>query len=216
MTENFPHEELDFDEWLATGSRTVKYVYLYARMDLIAEIDKLEAQRVDTPDAPGAESSLAGGENPNEAIDAAIKELLQKVDASKRSFRVTGLNDQEVEEIRSEIRAAQGDKLDQLAKLGRDEALATARRMGVTVPNEINLAVRAGAKKRTDDFLSREVGLAMASKAVQAQGKNGLWVNLEVDQIRSMYEVLGDAQMDRLVRACQQANAESPEVTPGK
>lgn len=60
-----PSSELDFDAWLAGGERTTHNVNLYARMDLIAEVETLEAQRITVQETPEDDRALGGDDNPN-------------------------------------------------------------------------------------------------------------------------------------------------------
>lgn len=216
MSEIIPSQELDFNEWLATGGRTTHYVGLYARMNLLADIEALEVQKVAVPDVPAGDESMGGEEDPNADLQTQIDELYRQIHASKKTFRVTALNEEEIEKIRQDFRKSSADKISEVAAEGRAEARRTAKRMEVTDPPELNTVVRAGAKKYTDDYISREVGLLIVANAAKMQTPNGELVNLSYDQVRSIYEMLGESQLDRLVDASMQANSDVPEVTPSK
>jgi len=210
-----PSAELDLDEWLATGERTTHTVSLYARMDLIAEIDQLEAQKVEVPPVPEGERALGGEDNPNAALEAQIDALWLQIDESKRVFRVAALTRQEIEQIRETVLSECSDQIDAAAKLGRDEAKKTAKRMEVTVPADINALVRVGAKEFTDKVIERETTLRMIADATSMQLR-GQWVKLSLDQTRTLYEKLGESQIGLLADAAYKANNETPEVTVPK
>lgn len=210
-----PSAELDLDEWLATGERTTHTVNLYARMDLIAEIDQLEAQKVDAPVVPEGEEALGGENNPNAELETQISALYQRIDASKRVFRVTALTRQEIDKIRETVLSECSEQIDAAAKLGRDEAKKTAKRMEVTVPGDINALVRVGAKEFTDKVIERETTLRMIADATSMQLR-GQWVKLSLDQTRTLYEKLGESQIGLLADAAYKANNETPEVTVPK
>lgn len=210
-----PSAELDLDEWLATGERTAHTVNLYARLDLIAEIDALDAQKVDAPAALEGEEALGGDRNPNAELDAQIADLYQRIDASKRVFRVTALTRPEIDSIRETVLSECSDQIDAAAKLGREEAKKTAKRMEVTVPADINALVRVGAKEFTDKVIDRETTLRMIADATSMQLRGG-WVKLTLDQTRTLYEKLGESQIGLLADAAYKANTETPEVTVPK
>ncbi|GAA0188003.1 hypothetical protein [Glutamicibacter creatinolyticus] len=210
-----PSTELDLNEWLATGERTTHTVNLYARLDLIAEIDALEAQKVDAPAAPEGEEALGGERNPNAELDAQIADLYQRIDASKRVFRVTALTRAEIDSIRETVLSECSDKIDAAAKLGRDEARKTCKRMEITVPADINAYVRIGVKEFTDNLINRETTLRMIAQATSVQVRDQ-FVQLDLDQTRTLYEKLGESQAGLLADAADKANNETPEVTVPK
>ena len=216
MSENItPSTELDLDAWLATGERTTHSVNLYARMDLIAEIDRLEAQRVEVEEVPEGEESLAGVHNPNAELDARINDLYRIIDQSKRVFRVTALTDEEAEEIRKEVLTDLSTDIDEAARFGREEALKSAKRMGVTDPKDRNAMARVGAKDFTDKLISREVALRMIAKS-SAMQHGETYIPLSVEQARTLYEKLGEAQTGQLANAARKAKDEAPQVNVPK
>lgn len=216
MSENItPNAELDLDSWLATGERNTHNVNLYARMDLIAEVEALEAQRVDVPASAGDDEALGGADNPNAELDVQINDLWSRIDQSKKVFRVTALTKQETDEIREKVLKECTEDIDKAAALGRAEAKKTCKRMDITAPADINAYVRIGVKEFTDKVINHEVTLRMIADATKMQVGEG-WVQITLDQTRTLYEKLGESQIGLLADAAYKANNETPEVTVPK
>lgn len=216
MSENIePTAELDLDSWLATGERNTHNVNLYARMDLIAEVEALESQRVATSEVSDMDKPLGGEENPNAELDAQINDLWARIDESKRVFRVTALTKQETDAIRETVLKESSDKIDEAAALGRAEAKKTCKRMEITVPADINAYVRIGVKEFSDKVINHETTLRMIADATKIKVGDG-WKQLTLDQTRTLYEKLGESQIGLLAAAAYKANNETPEVTVPK
>jgi len=216
VSENIePTAELDLDSWLATGERNTHNVNLYARMDLIAEVEALESQRVATPEVSDMDKPLGGEENPNAELDAQINDLWARIDESKRVFRVTALTKQETDAIRETVLKESSDKIDEAAALGRAEAKKTCKRMEITVPADINAYVRIGVKEFSDKVINHETTLRMIADATKIKVGDG-WKQLTLDQTRTLYEKLGESQIGLLADAAYKANNETPEVTVPK
>ncbi|WP_440102379.1 hypothetical protein [Glutamicibacter mishrai] len=216
MSENIePTAELDLDQWLATGERNTHSVNLYARMDLIAEVEALEAQKQPVEQVAEGDEALGGSTNPNAGLDAQIHDLWHRIDQSKRVFRVTALTKQETDSIRETVLKDCTEKIDEAASMGRAEAKKTCKRMEITTPADINAYVRIGVKEFTDKVINHEVTLRMIADATKMQIGEG-WVQLTLDQARTLYEKLGESQIGLLADAAYKANTETPEVTVPK
>lgn len=216
MSENItPISELDLDEWLAMGERTVHNVNLYARFDLIAEIDALEAQKVPVEEVPEGDEALGGNNNPNAALEAQIDELYTRINASKKIFRVTSLTDAEIAGIRETVLTECSEEIDKQAELGKKEARKTASRMEVKTPADVNAMVRLGVNEFTKKFIDRETRLRMIAASTTITNKGKL-VDLTLEQTRTLYEKLGEAQMRLLADASARATQDIPEVTVPK
>lgn len=216
MSENIePNSELDLDEWLAMGERTVHNVNLYNRFDLIAEIDALEAQKVPVEAVPEGDEALGGNSNPNAAIDAEIDELKMRIHASKRIFRVTSLTDAEIAGIRETVLTECSEEIDKQAELGKKEARKTAARMEVKIPADVNALVRLNVNEFTRKFIERESRLRIIAASTTLMNKGQL-VSLDLEQARTLYEKLGEAQMRLLSDANARATQDIPEVTVPK
>lgn len=216
MSENIePNSELDLDEWLAMGERTVHNVNLYARFDLIAEIDALEAQKVPVEEVPEGDEALGGNSNPNAGLDAEIDELKMRIHASKRIFRVTSLTDAEIAGIRETVLTECSEEIDKQAELGKNEARKTAARMEVKTPADVNALVRVNVNEFTRKFIERESRLRIIAASTTLMN-NGKLVDLTLEQARTLYEKLGEAQMRLLSDANARATQDIPEVTVPK
>lgn len=216
MSENIaPNSELDLDEWLAMGERTVHNVNLYARFDLIAEIDALEAQRVPVEEVPEGDEALGGNGNPNAVLEAQIDELYTRINASKKIFRVTSLTDAEIADIRETVLTECSKEIDKQAELGKNEARKTAARMEVKTPADVNAIVRLGVNEFTKKFIDRETRLRMIAGSTTIMNKGKL-VDLTLEQTRTLYEKLGEAQMRLLADASARATQDIPEVNVPK
>lgn len=216
MSENIaPNSELDLDEWLAMGERTVHNVNLYARFDLIAEIDALEAQKQPVEEVPEGDEALGGNSDPNAAIDAEIDELKLRIHASKRIFRVTSLTDAEIAGIRETVLTECSEDIDKQAELGKNEARKTAARMEVKTPADVNALVRLNVNEFTRKFIERESRLRIIAASTTLMN-NGKLVDLTLEQTRTLYEKLGEAQMRLLSDANARATQDIPEVTVPK
>ena len=216
MSENIaPNSELDLDEWLAMGERTVHNVNLYNRFDLIAEIDALEAQKVQVEEVPEGDEALGGNSNPNAALEAQIDELYTRINASKKIFRVTSLTDAEIADIRETVLTECSQDIDKQAELGKNEARKTAARMEVKTPADVNALVRLNVNEFTRKFIERETRLRMIAASTTIMNKGKL-VDLTLEQTRTLYEKLGEAQIRLLADASARATQDIPEVTVPK
>lgn len=216
MSENIaPNAELDLDQWLATGERNTHNVNLYARMDLIAEVEALEAKKAPVENVPEGDEALGGNTNPNAELEAQIDDLWNRIDQSKRVFRVTALTKQETDSIRETVLKDCSEKIDEAAAMGRAEAKKTCKRMEITQPADINAYVRIGVKEFTDKLIDHEVTLRMIAQATKMQISDS-WAQLTLDQARTLYEKLGESQIGLLADAAYKANNETPEVTVPK
>lgn len=212
-----PELELDLDTWLATGERTTHNVPLYGRMDLIAEIEALEAQiPADQRKAPENEGSL-GGSEPDEFEDlrVQIRGLEDRIHASKKVFRVTALTQQEIKETRDEVEKQFAAEIEKAGARGREEGKRTAKNLGATVPADINQMIRIGATKAIEELVERELSIALIAKATKTL-QGGQLIQLNVSQVRSLYNNLGETQVAMLSQAAKRANTQIPKVTPGK
>lgn len=211
-------EEIDFDEWLRSGARTTRHVNLFSRMDLIAEIDELEKQRVTPDQYPTDEDSLGGGKslNPNEDLDRKIQDIEAQIWASKRAFRVTALTDEENRDISRAVLEEYKDEIDKASAQGRAEAMRTVKRMEITVPSEVNQVVRAGAKKYAEDLINYETGARVIAATASTRGPDGQWKKLDVETVKRIENALGEGQINLLIEAANSARLEVPEISPSK
>lgn len=202
MTESF-----DLDNWLDGIQRTERSVTLYARPDLLADIDELEAKlrlAAEIPEEDRAMSDSTGGKL-QEQIDA----LYIALDASKQVFRVSFLDDEEVNAIQEAVKTELKDVADRAAADARKEAREKCKRLEITQPNDIANVMRTMANAAADKVIEREVSIRTLAAAVVSP-------KLSVDQIRKLYTKVGDAQIALLSIAYSRAGNEAPQVAVPK
>lgn len=210
-----PAVEIDFDSWLNGGERKAHFVTLYARADLIADIEELEKKRVVGTVVREEDASLAGEESPNAGLDEQINTLYLQLDASKKEFRVTSRTAPEVEAIREQVLVDFKDAADSAAAKARTAAKELAKRMGITAVVDINNLIRAKALEASNTVIDREVSIQAIAASTTMRSGDG-WETLSAEQIRRLYSVIGESQVDALNRAFSRAAHEAPVVTVPK
>lgn len=221
MTENqIATTELDLDAWLAGGSRNTQIVSLYARNDLFAEIQKLEAELLPEKDTsePDPDASLGDVDEAvahNAALQSRIDELWTELGKSKKEFKVAGRTTEETIAIEKQIRVDLKDQIDQAAKEGREEGKQRAARLMVTLPDDINKMVRAGANDAMNILINLETAVRTISASTTVK-IGDTWHPVTHDQVRNLYKKLGEPQVDLLAHAASRTAHEAPEVTVPK
>lgn len=210
-----PAVEIDFDSWLNGGERKAHFVTLYARADLIADIEELEKKRVVETVVREEDASFAGEESPNAGLDEQINTLYLQLDASKKEFRVTSRTAPEIEAIREQALVDFKDAADSAAAKARTAAKDLAKRMGITSVVDINNLVRAKALEASNTVIDREVSIQAIAASTTMRSGDG-WETLSAEQIRRLYSVIGESQVDALNRAFSRAAHEAPVVTVPK
>lgn len=207
MTETPGTDDFNLDNWLDGIQRTERSVTLYARPDLLADIDELEAQQRQSAEIPEEDRSMSdsGGAKIQSKIDA----LYLAVDASKLVFRVSFLDDQEQEAISDAVKTDLKDEADKAAAAARKEAREKCRRLEITTTNDINTIARTMANTAADAVIEREVNIRTIAAAVVSP-------KLSVEQVRKLYTKIGDAQIKLLSMAYTRASNEAPQVTVPK
>lgn len=200
-------EEFNLDNWLDGIQRTERSVTLYARPDLLADIDELEAKQRQAAEIP--EEDRAAGESTGGVLQEKIDNLYIALDASKLVFRVSFLDDEEQNAIREGVKADLKAEADAAAAAGRKEAREKCKRLEITQPNDINTISRTMASTAADKVIEREVSIRTIAAAVVSP-------KLSVDQVRKLYTKVGDAQIGLLNVAYSRASNEAPQVTVPK
>jgi hypothetical protein len=207
MTETPGTDDFNLDDWLDGIQRTQRSVTLYARPDLLADIDELEAQQRQAAEIP--EEDRAAGESTGGKLQEKIDALYVALDASKLVFRVSFLDDQEQDAIAEAVKAELKDEADKAAADARKEAKEKCKRLEITTPGDINTLARTMANAAADAVISREVNIRTIAAAVVTP-------KLSVDQVRKLYTKVGDAQIKLLSMAYTRASIEAPQVTVPK
>lgn len=210
-----PTVEIDFDSWLAGGERKAHFVTLYARADLIADIEELEKKRVVEATVSEDDASLGGEVSPNAALDEQIAALYLQLDASKKEFRVSSRTAPEIEAISEQVQIDFKDAADAAAARARTAGKEMAKRLGVTAAVDVNNFVRGKALEASNKVIEREVSIQAIAASTTVRVGDG-WQQLTADQVRRLYEVIGESQVDALNRAFSRAAHEAPVVTVPK
>ena len=199
---------LDLDAWLDGAHRTARSVTLYARADLLADIDVLEAKLRQVKDVPEEDRSYADTDEATQ-IQSDIDKLYVQMASSAMEFRVTSLEDTEYNAIVDQVKKDLKDEADKAAAAARAEAREKCRRLEITAANDINAFVRPAANAAADAVIEREVSIRTIAAAV-------LSPKLTVDQVRRLYSQLGDSQVALLSQAYTRAAIEAPQVNVPK
>lgn len=199
-------ETFDLDAWLDGAKRTERSVTVYARPDLLADIDLVEKELRTLP-APGSDEDRAFGES-DPAVDAQnrLDDLYIRLDASKLVLRVRSLTDEEQHEIREAAAKDLSEAMTEAAKTARAEAVKEAKIDGEQrTPADINELARKAARAAADAVLDREVSLRTIAEAITTP-------KMTLEQVKNMYRKLGDAQMMLVQNAYMKASLEAPQV----
>lgn len=208
MTEAPNTEPLDLDAWLDGAHRAERSVVLYARADLLADIDQLEAKLRQATEIPEEDRSYADGPAGAD-IQAEIDALYVELDASKLVVRVTSLEDTEYNDIVEQVKKDLKSEADAAAKKARDEAREKCRRLEITAANDVNAFIRPAANAAAEAVIEREVSIRTIAAAVVSP-------KMSVEQVRKLYKRIGDAQVALLSQAFTRASLEAPQVTVPK
>jgi hypothetical protein len=200
-------KEFSLDNWLDGIQRTERSVTLYARPDLLADIDELEAQQRQAGEI--SEEDRAAGESTGGKLQEKIDALYIALDASKQVFRVSFLDDEEQNAIESAVKVELKDEADKAAAAARREAKDKCKRLEITQANDINTIARNMANAAADKVIEREVSIRTIAAAVVSP-------RLSVEQVRKLYTKVGDAQIALLSQAYTRASNEAPQVTVPK
>lgn len=215
MTENIAPEATEsedwLDNWLDSAKRTVRSVTLYAANDVLAEIDELEAQlRVaQSASREGLGERSYGESDPTADLQAKIDARYLELDQSKRVFRISFLSADEIETIREATINDLKAQLDKVSADSRKLAQDQAKRENITNPADLNAFVRGTARAAASKVLEREVSIRTIAEAIVSP-------KMTQDNVRRLYDKLGDSQVALLSQAYSKAANEAPRVTVPK
>ncbi|KZE19168.1 hypothetical protein [Brevibacterium casei] len=183
------------DEFIA-GIRTAQTkVTIFKRADLAGELIAVEEDLAAFgEDENGGEQDLAAGAEKAELIEK--QERLQaELEDSAVEFIVQALEQDKIEEISKEARAAARERADKAAKEAAGYAREECKRGEVTDPKEIKEAVRRAAANASGAILQREAGIYLMSYAVVSDTGERVFTP---EQMRQASEKLGAPQMNKL------------------
>lgn len=109
MTDELDPKSFDLDAWLQDAQRPQRSVTVYARPDLIADLDALEQKIKLAQDANRLDETGLGEMSPVQALQAAYYELAEEFSRSSLVVRLQGLTSDEQKAIREEAKAAGDD-----------------------------------------------------------------------------------------------------------
>lgn len=208
-------DEMDLESWLAGGARNTRLVPVYARLDLQADIQKIEAQIPEKKrEVLEQDAAFDGSDYDDEFSDLRAQAALlwKQLDASRKEFRVAGRTEEEVEAIKKQVTEDLQTEIDEAAAYGRKEGHKNAKRAGLTAVNDINAMVRQGAIEEMGKVIDREVSIRTiaASSTIRVGAQ---WLTLTRDDVYKMYNVLGEAQIGRLAQAAARSQYETANVS---
>lgn len=160
--------------------------------------------------------ALLGDPEEEQALDAGAEraELVEKRDGlqaelqdSAVEFIVQALEQEKIESITKDARAAAKDRADQAAKDAAGYAREECKRAEVGDPKEIRDAVRRASSAASETILRKEAGIHIISHAVVTDTGERAFTP---DQMRVVSEKLGEPQMEKLYNAFYELTSTDP------
>lgn len=168
-----------FNQWLSTGTVAQRSIDVYGRPDLLATYETLERryQLAVAEEEAGAERAV--GETGPETILEEMQRVHEEWQASKTTWYIRALNDEEQSEILSSL-----NDVPKLAKDATDEQKDERNRT----------LARIGAE---NDI--RTVAAALVK--IENQAGDVVKTSITEDEVRALAQKLGSAQISRLAGA---------------
>lgn len=201
-------ETINLDDWLDGANRTERSVTLYGRNDLLADIDELEAKLRQIEDIAPEDRNYGEGD-PRRELQEQVDNLYIELDKSKMVFRVSFLDDDELEVIREKVKQDLKQELDKIASAARAEAREKCRHSEIKAVNDINVVVRSMASAATEAAVTKEADLRTMAQAIVSP-------QVTLEQVRKLYKKVGEAQIALLKQAYSRAAVEAPKVAVPK
>lgn len=195
--------EFDFDAWLDGSKRTERAVDIYGRGDLLAVIDKLEAEQRKLASIPEADRAMSDGDGSH--LQGDIDALMLQMNASKLELRVTFLDDEEQALIRKEVKKDLKAEADAASREAAVEARESCARAEIKVPADVNQVVRRMTTDAANLVFEREISIRTLAACV-------VHPVMSVEQVRKLYTKIGDSQIAVITAAYTRASIEAPEV----
>lgn len=201
-------DTLNLDDWLDGANRTERSVTLYARNDLLADIDELEAKLRQVEEV-AVEDRVYGVGDPHRELQDKIDDLYVELDKSKLVFRVSFLDDDELQAITDQVKKDLKEDIDRAASAARAEAREKCKRLEITAVNDINTIIRTMANAAADAVVEKEADIRTITQAVVSP-------KVTLEQVRKLYRKVGEAQIKLLKQAYSKAAVEAPQVAVPK
>lgn len=209
MNEQNTTPGLDLEAFLNQAKRSERTVTLYARYDIKADIEVLEAQLRTLPPAPVDDDAYGDDDSPASLIRSKIDDLYAQIYASRMDFRVSTLIDIEIEDIEAKVREDLKEEANAAAKAAITDARAQCRRAEISAVNDVNQIIRNAATVAAQEVITREVNVRKIAAAVA-------FPVMTPDKVRALYKAVGDAQIGLINAAYTRASNEEPKVAVPK
>lgn len=193
------------DDYILGLGAPVEYVTIFESPQLAGELNRIRNQVELLRDDTGEES--IGGDSEIASLEEEYEAVYERLAESKKVYQVKGLTSEEVDELSKVAREACKEEADAQATVGRKWGKEQAVREGVKDTREINELVRKHAREMSAAVIQREIGYHTLAKAlVEPQ--------LTVEEVKGLYDKIGEKQIHRLMEAFYTASSEDPGSLP--
>lgn len=199
-------EEFDFDAWLAGAKRSARYVTLYGRGDLLADLARINTAIERAGNLP---KERALNDTSADALRAEADRIRAELDKSKIEVRVEASIEDEIDRVRDEARANTTEARKAAEDKARAVALEASKALGMDMDEE-KAAITTAVAQVSDEVVGNEVALILLADRVQVR-RNGRWEPIGRAALDQMRARLGDPQILRLKEAWTAASQERPE-----
>lgn len=195
---------LDMDSWINGAHGKQHACTVYQRYDLLADIDRLEAERNTLARIPDADRAAAG--DPADELDNRIQQLERQLVDSKLEVRMRSLSDDERDELDRVVRKNYKAELDAIAKDARAEGRTMATRSGMDSETDVDQFIRNVAHQSVTQAFAAESQIYTLATAIVSPSFR------DVEQVRRFLKVIGTAQVAVLWQTYQRTFEESDPV----
>lgn len=195
------------DEFIA-GIRTAQTkVTVFQRADIAGELIAVEEDLALFPnDENGGEQDLAAGAEKAELLEK--QERLQaELQGSAVEFTIQALDQERVDEIAQEARAACKDRADAAAKRAAGYAREECKRAEVTDAKEIKDAIKRATSNASNAIVTHEAGVHTLAAVIV--GDTGQSV-FNIEQMRQFVDKIGAPQVRKLQKAFYELSSNEP------
>ena len=191
-----------FDDWIGGASISKRSLVIFGKPGLYARMQELEREYARAVDHHGGEAAL--GESDVPRIEAEMEEIVAEWQASKSTWTVRPLSDEQTKAIKAEvgIEPRRPARPPENAPAGDH---ATYARKFKTFDD---------AEGEYADAVNLRVIVAAVESIKFADGRTTAGVTLE--QLQAMRSALGDVQLQKLINETTLATAEEPVIEAPK
>lgn len=201
MTSSF-----DPDEFLA-GIRTAQTkATVFKRADLAGELIAVEEQLALFPESEETEQDMTAGAEKAELLEK--QERLQaELEDSAVEFTIQALDQERVDEMAQEARAACKDRADAAAKRAAGYAREECKRAEVTDPKEIKEAIKRATSQASNAIVTHEAGVHTLAAVIVSDTGQSVFT---VEQMRQFVDKIGAPQVRKLQKAFYDLSSNDP------